>query len=58
MPETTIQMDRIDLSRKRIAQGLTIEEARDLLDWLESKGIDRPELEVESTGDFTVRWRE
>lgn len=58
MQEMTIQMDGISLSPMRIAQGLTLDEARDLLDWLEANGVDNPELDIEDVGDFTVRWPE
>ncbi len=40
----------------QVRQGLTLIEAEDLLDRLESAGIGERELLVEA-GGFTVRWR-
>ena len=40
----------------RSAEHLTITQARDLLDWLEGKGIAAQEVTLEADGTMTVRW--
>ena len=57
MPETTLQPESIPLNQARIAQGLTIESARDLLDWLEAHGIEKADIEFDETEHATVLLR-
>lgn len=45
-------------SRLTIAEELPIDQAGQLLDWLESHGISSNNIELTSTGRLTVRWRE
>lgn len=44
------------LPEPRAADGLTIAEARDLLDWLEAHDAGPMRVEVEESGRVTVRW--
>jgi len=39
------------------AEHLTITEARDLLDWLQGRGIRADEVKLEPDGKMTVRWK-
>ena len=38
------------------AEHLTIAEARDLLDWLQGRGVRAHEVKLEPDGTMTVRW--
>ncbi len=38
--------------------GLGLEEASELLDWLEGRGIVSPKIEADATGHLTIRWQE
>jgi len=40
------------------AEGLTLAEATDLLDWLEQRGVRAERLEVGPDGRITVWWRD
>ena len=44
--------------RLTIAEELPIDQAGQLLDWLESHGISPNNIELTTTGRLTVRWRE
>jgi hypothetical protein len=54
----TLQLDVQRATTVHTAQGLTIAEARDLLDWLESRGIDNAELDLDESEMIAVRWTE
>lgn len=45
-------------SRLTIAEELPIDQAGQLLDWLESHGVTAGQIELTSTGQLTVRWRD
>lgn len=45
-------------ARLTIAEELPIDQAGQLLDWLESHGIAASNIELTTTGRLTVRWRE
>ncbi|WP_157369354.1 hypothetical protein [Zavarzinella formosa] len=45
-------------SRLTIAEELPIDQAGQLLDWLESHGIAASKIELTTTGRLTVRWWE
>jgi hypothetical protein len=38
------------------AHNLTVSEARDLLDWLEARGILSSQVETDADGRMTIRW--
>ncbi len=38
--------------------GLGVEEASELLDWLEGRGVNTSVVEADSSGRLTVRWEE
>jgi hypothetical protein len=40
----------------RAAEHLSITQARDLLDWLQSQGVQANEVKLEADGTVTVRW--
>jgi len=44
------------VERRQIAMELSLEKARDLLDWLESNGVDQFDVEIEPSGQFRVVW--
>ncbi len=44
--------------RLTIAEEMPIDQAGQLLDWLESHGIAAGQIELTSTGHLTVRWRD
>jgi hypothetical protein len=46
------------LERRQAAGELTLDNARELLDWLENNGIDQFEVEIEQSGQFKVVWTE
>jgi hypothetical protein len=54
MPETILQADVIPFAQRRIAQELTIESARDCLDWLEAHGVDQAEVEIDPAGRVAI----
>ncbi len=58
MPETTTRPEAATIPGVRVAPGLTFDEARDLLDWLEANGVTATDVEVEESGLVTVRWIE
>jgi len=41
----------------QLADHLTITQAEDLLDWLESHGVRARDVRIESDGLMTVRWQ-
>ena len=56
MQETAIQTDVVLRARTQIAHELTLDAARNLLDWLEAHDIEQAEIEAEESGLFTVAW--
>lgn len=40
------------------ATGLGVEEATELLDWLEGRGVSNPLIEADPLGRLTIRWEE
>ena len=56
MQETAIQTDVVLQARVQIRHELTLDAARDLLDWLEAHDIEQPEIEAEESGLFTIAW--
>ena len=54
MPETTLQTEIALLTETHVAQGLTIADARDVLDWLEAHGIDQTEIEIDESDRVTI----
>jgi hypothetical protein len=46
------------LERRQAAGELTLDYARELLDWLENNGIEQFEVEIEQSGQFKVVWTE
>jgi hypothetical protein len=55
MPESTIQSD-LAPARMRIVRELTLDDARDLLDWLEAHGIVPAEVVIQASGLFAIVW--
>lgn len=56
MRETKVQGIDSPTQTIQVMQGLTIQRARDLLDWLEAQAITQPEIVFEESGLVTVRW--
>jgi hypothetical protein len=48
--------DFCSAEKQQMAKELSLEEARDLLDWLERKGVDQLAAEIEPSGQFRVIW--
>lgn len=46
------------LSNSQVVTGLGVEEASELLDWLEGRGIVSLKIEADATGHLTICWRE
>ena len=46
------------LAEPREVSGLGVDEASELLDWLECRGINKPVVEADSFGRLTIRWEE
>jgi hypothetical protein len=42
----------------QVVSGLGVEEASELLDWLEGRGIVSPKIQADATGHLTICWRE
>ena len=40
----------------QVAEHLSISEARDLLDWLQARGVRAEEVKLDPDGTMTVRW--
>jgi hypothetical protein len=58
MQETAVTADLLPLLRRQVVEELTLERARDLLDWLEGAGVDQFNVEIEQSGQFRVVWTE
>ncbi len=58
MQETAVTADLLPLIRRQVVEELTLERARDLLDWLEGAGVDQFNVEIEQSGQFRVVWTE
>ncbi|MCX7665832.1 MAG: hypothetical protein N2112_09815 [Gemmataceae bacterium] len=48
----------IPVADSQVVTGLGVEEASELLDWLEGRGIVSPKIEADATGHLTICWRE
>ncbi len=56
MQDSAVQSEHAVRTRRRVARQLTLDEARDLLDWLEAQHVIQPEIEAEDSGLFTIAW--
>jgi hypothetical protein len=56
MQDTKIVPNITSRPRVEIAQGLTLTEAQELLDWLENQGVKQHEVDLDDDGLITVRW--
>lgn len=54
MYETSLHADIAAPAENCIAHGLTIDRARDLLDWLEAHGISSAEVSFDSTDHVAI----
>lgn len=54
MQETSIQRDVIPFPPMRIAQEVTIDRARDVLDWLEAHGVEQADVEIDSSERVSI----
>jgi hypothetical protein len=56
-PEThPPQPTEAETAGDKVAENLTVSEARDLLDWLEGHGIRASEVDTDAAGRITIRW--
>ena len=56
MRQTTVLPDVVALRNEQVAPELTLEKARELLDWLEANDFGEFETEIEESGQCRVGW--
>jgi len=58
MLDPSIQTEISPWSEPCLVTGLSMNEARELLDWLDARGIDELELDSSGPDSFSVRWKD
>jgi len=56
LQETALQREAPPQPRAHVVKGLTLSDARDLLDWLEAHGIEQFEVDLDDGDMICVSW--
>ena len=54
MSKSALQSETLPFAPMNVAHGLTIENTRDLLDWLEAHGIDNATVEIDASDRVAI----
>jgi len=54
MPDTSVQTEPVAQAPAQVVEGLTLDEARDWLDWLEAHGINNATVEIDASDRVAI----